>query len=45
MTILPSGQREQVILSSLRAERFATSDEMIDEAFSPCYQPHSSGSS
>ena len=32
MTIHLSGHREQVILSLLRAGRFATSDEVIDEA-------------
>ena len=32
MTIHLSGQREQVILSLLRAGKFASSDEVIDEA-------------
>ena len=32
MTIHLSGHREQVILSLLRAGKFATSDEVIDEA-------------
>ena len=32
MTIHLSGQREQVILSLLRAGKFASSEEVIDEA-------------